>query len=117
MKHLLSALALLTLCGCAHQPRPQRNFDTVFLEDKYSHGSYAGVFVHKTAWCNGIDWGVRPMKMSVFAAWYNMTEHTDGTLAAAHLGQRLHYCTKCLNEIQIKQLDSIFYSQVEVVYM
>lgn len=96
---------------------PKRNFDTVFLEDKYSHGCYAGVFVHQTACCNSIDMGVRPMKMFVFSAWYNMTKISDGTLAAEHLGERLYYCTKCLNEAQIKQLDSIFYSHVKVVYM
>lgn len=113
MIRFLSAFALSALCACTLEREPLG--DTVFIEEKYKSGCYAGTLVHKTAECSEIDGGVQPKKMTRYAGWYEASKAIDGPLEARYMADRLFYCTNCLSESEIKQLDRAFYKPVRIV--
>lgn len=113
MKQILLPLALLALSACTDNRQPLG--DTVFIENEYQDGKYAGMIVHKTAQCAEIKSGVQPKKMTRFAGWYEITKATQGADQAKYLADDLRYCHKCLNDTEIKQLDDAFHHPIEIV--
>ncbi len=112
LKHLLIPIALLALCGCTQERQPLG--DTIFIENEYHDGKYGGMIVHKTSDCPEIEGGIQPKKLTRFAGWYEITKASEGDFAAKLLADQTHYCPKCLNDAEIKQLDNAFYHPVEI---
>lgn len=113
MKQILLPLALLALTACTDSRQPLG--DSVFIENEYQGGKYAGMTVHKTAQCAEIKSGVQPKKMTRFTGWYEITKATQGADQAKYLDDDLRYCPKCLNDAEIKQLDDAFHHPIEIV--
>lgn len=113
MKKIILPLTLLALSACTQNRQPLG--DTVFIENEYQDGKYAGIIVHKTAQCAEIKSGVQPRKMTRFAGWYEITKASEGADQAKYLDDDLRYCPKCLNDAEIKHLDETFHHPIEIV--